>query len=102
MDNIVVNLKSLDCHGKNRCMQYGQAYVALSRVRNFDGLFLTAFESKNIRANPSVIAEMSRLSLCSANGQSVSYNTTELVANNAHAQDASTCTRCLYSPQFRY
>ena len=83
MDKIVVNLKSVDRNGKSRCMQYGQAYVALSRVRNFDGLFLTAFESKNIRANPSVIAEMHRLNISSADDQNCNTPiSTEIIQAN--------------------
>jgi len=35
--------------------EYGQSYVALSRVRSLDGLYLSAFNSKKIGANPKVI-----------------------------------------------
>jgi len=36
--------------------EYGQTYVALSRVQSLDGLYLTAFNPGRIRANESVRA----------------------------------------------
>ena len=35
--------------------EYGQAYVALSRVKNLDALYLHAYSRKSIRAHPKVI-----------------------------------------------
>jgi len=35
--------------------EYGQTYVALSRIRSLDGLYLSAFNSKKIGANPKVV-----------------------------------------------
>ena len=34
--------------------EYGQIYVALSRIKSLDGLYLSAFEAAKIRANPTV------------------------------------------------
>ena len=34
--------------------EYGQTYVALSRVKSLDGLYLTGFDSSKIKVNPKV------------------------------------------------
>ena len=39
--------------GKN-IFEYGQTYVALSRVKSLEGLFLTSFDYTKIMANPKV------------------------------------------------
>lgn len=36
--------------------EYGQTYVALSRIKSLDGLYLSAFNSSKIAANPKVVA----------------------------------------------
>jgi ATP-dependent DNA helicase PIF1 len=35
--------------------EYGQTYVALSRIKSLNGLYLSAFHAQRIRANPKVI-----------------------------------------------
>lgn len=39
----------------NQLFEYGQAYVALSRVKSLDGLYLTHFNPYKIKANPKVL-----------------------------------------------
>lgn len=43
--------------------EYGQTYVALSRVKTMEGLYLTNFDPKKIRANPKVKGFYSKLAL---------------------------------------
>jgi ATP-dependent DNA helicase PIF1 len=38
----------------NSVFEFGQTYVALSRIRNLEGLYLSAFQPKRIKANPLV------------------------------------------------
>ena len=49
--------QSLDCIqiniGRN-IFEYGQTYVALSRVRSLEGLFIEEFDEKKIKVNPIV------------------------------------------------
>jgi hypothetical protein len=39
----------------NAIFEYGQTYVALSRIQTIEGLYLTAFHPQRIKANPSVM-----------------------------------------------
>jgi ATP-dependent DNA helicase PIF1 len=50
---------SIDVGGQ--IFEYGQTYVALSRVQSLDGLYLSAFQAYKIRANPRVVEFYSRL-----------------------------------------
>jgi ATP-dependent DNA helicase PIF1 len=34
--------------------EYGQTYVALSRIQSLEGLYLSAFQPRKIKANPTV------------------------------------------------
>ena len=47
-------LDSADMDLGNSIFEYGQVYVALSRVKSLDGLYLSAFHYQKIRANPIV------------------------------------------------
>jgi len=40
----------------NSIFEYGQTYVALSRVQSLQGLYLTSFDAQKIKANPIVVA----------------------------------------------
>ena len=41
--------------------EYGQTYVALSRIQSLDGLYLSAFNPQKIRSNPKVIEFYSKI-----------------------------------------
>jgi len=47
-----LNIASMDLG--NSIFEFGQTYVALSRLRTLDGLYLSAFNPNRIRANPLV------------------------------------------------
>jgi ATP-dependent DNA helicase PIF1 len=42
--------------------EYGQTYVALSRIQSLDGLYLSAFHPQKIMANPKVVAFYNKMS----------------------------------------
>ena len=43
--------------------EYGQTYVALSRIQSLEGLYLSAFQPQKIRANPTVIQFYEKISV---------------------------------------
>lgn len=47
LDNVIMNLG-------NHIFEYGQSYVALSRVRTLEGLYLSGLSHERIKANPIV------------------------------------------------
>jgi len=49
-----LNMADMDI-GKS-VFEYGQTYVALSRIRSLDGLYLSEFLPQRIKANPTVVA----------------------------------------------
>ena len=55
MDQIVVDMV-------DKVFDAGQAYVAFSRVKTLEGLFIKNFKAANIRVNADVVSEMNRLS----------------------------------------
>ena len=55
LETVVVSME-----GKSRFMP-GQAYVALSRVREMNGLYLLGFDEKAIKVDKAVIEEMKRI-----------------------------------------
>jgi ATP-dependent DNA helicase PIF1 len=46
----------------NSIFEYGQTYVALSRIKTMDGLYLMNFQPKRIKSNPKVLAFYESLS----------------------------------------
>ena len=66
--------------------EYGQTYVALSRIKSLDGLYLSAFYSKKISANPKVTEFYKNMS---TNEVAISDNIDNTVKNNQE-QDANT------------
>ena len=48
-------LKMADIDVGSNVFEYGQTYVALSRVQSLDGLYLSAFQHQRIKANEKVI-----------------------------------------------
>lgn len=59
---------SLDCVRVklDNIFEYGQAYVALSRARSLDGLYVTGFQPKCIRIHPDVLEMYSKLAVHAA------------------------------------
>ena len=55
MDQIVVDMKKVK-------FDAGQAYVAFSRVKTLQGLFIKNFKHENIKVSDSIVSEMKRLS----------------------------------------
>ena len=55
MDQIVIDMKNI-------AFDAGQAYVAFSRVKTLQGLFIKNFKPANIKVSASVANEMKRLS----------------------------------------
>jgi hypothetical protein len=51
--------------------EYGQSYVALSRIKSLDGLYLSEFHPHRIKANPLVKAFYDRLIVVDKNILSV-------------------------------
>lgn len=40
----------------SQIFEYGQTYVALSRIQSLDGLYLSSFQPDRIKANPHVVS----------------------------------------------
>lgn len=53
MQGITISMAEIDVG--NTVFEYGQIYVALSRLRSLDGLYLLNFNPKKIKANPVVL-----------------------------------------------
>ena len=50
-----VSLDMAQIDAGNNIFECGQTYVALSRIKSLEGLFLTAFNPKKIRVNKKVL-----------------------------------------------
>jgi ATP-dependent DNA helicase PIF1 len=53
MQGVTLDMGEMDIG--NSIFEYGQSYVALSRIRSLNGVYLSAFEPDKIRANPKVL-----------------------------------------------
>jgi len=56
-----ITLDSAIIDAGDNIFEYGQIYVALSRVRSLDGLYLCEFNGRKIMTNPEVIKYFSLL-----------------------------------------
>jgi len=54
MQGVTLDMGEMDIG--NSIFEYGQSYVALSRIRSLEGVYLSAFEPEKVRANPKVVA----------------------------------------------
>jgi len=61
--------------------EYGQTYVALSRVQSLDGLYLSAFKPERIQANPKVIVFYDSINPIDLSTISVQINFTDFELN---------------------
>jgi len=43
------------------CFEYGQVYVALSRLSSLNGLYITKFDPSKIKAHPKVVEWLENL-----------------------------------------
>jgi len=50
-----VTLESAIIDAGSENFEYGQIYVALSRVKTLDGVYLTGLDPRKIKANPKVL-----------------------------------------------
>ena len=57
-----ITLDSAIIDAGDNIFEYGQSYVALSRVKSLDGLFLQQFNYRKIMTNPKVIEYYKSLS----------------------------------------
>jgi ATP-dependent DNA helicase PIF1 len=60
----------------NAIFEYGQTYVALSRIQTLDGLYLSAFHPQRIKANPKVRAFYDAMEAVPCNTQSTENTNT--------------------------
>ena len=59
MQGVTLDMGEMDIG--NSIFEYGQSYVALSRIRSLEGVYLSAFEPDKVKANPKVVAFYDRI-----------------------------------------
>ena len=60
-ENSQSSLEKAEIDLGNGIFEYGQIYVALSRIMDLEGLYLTAFNSSKIKSHPKVIEFYSKI-----------------------------------------
>ena len=84
----------------NAIFEYGQTYVALSRIRTLDGLYLSSFMPNKIKANPKVVEfyESFYKAIATKEMQSMTKDMTKEIETNPPEND-QVCTTKKINPE---